>query len=122
MHKHRSIKSQNRPFAGTAPGAHENPAAHGNVAEHQSCTCGAERVVNRNGAHTEMGAWSTPLLARDTSVTLPGGARALVTTEGDVLAWDSVACHYTRLHRMSARQITLARTLAARASAEGRRP
>lgn len=62
--KHVAVKSIDVAYRGTAPGAREeNRAAHGGIAVEETCRCGAERIVNVNGTHTEKGAWCSPELS-----------------------------------------------------------
>jgi len=48
-----------RCYAGSvAVGQHENRAAHGCITQVEQCLdCGAERRVNVNGVHYELGPW-----------------------------------------------------------------
>lgn len=58
-HKHAPRYSETIGFTGAVSGAY-NPSAHGGVTEIQECTCGAQRRVNINGAHEEIGSWDMP--------------------------------------------------------------
>lgn len=59
MHtKHRAKTEKMTSYsAPAADGERENPAAHGGVAYHQTCACGATRLVNANGRAVERGPW-----------------------------------------------------------------
>lgn len=62
MHtKHRVTSERMTGYSAPAvDGEHENQAAHGGVAYHQTCSCGATRVVNANGRAVERGPWVQP--------------------------------------------------------------
>jgi len=58
-HVHKAKTSETRPFWGpVATGARENRAAHGGYTRRETCSCGATRKVNVNGAHVEKGRWN----------------------------------------------------------------
>jgi hypothetical protein len=59
----------------------ENRAAHGGVCEIQRCACGAERRMNVNGAHTEIGEWDLDAGIADLNV------EALGVTASQARAW-----------------------------------
>ena len=46
-----------RSFCGPVPGAEENRAAHGNICVCETCACGAQRDINANQRHEEVGPW-----------------------------------------------------------------
>jgi hypothetical protein len=57
MHRHRTwLRTRPRPFSG-AVRVPENKRAHGGHSEIHTCSCGATKRVNRNGAHSEHGKW-----------------------------------------------------------------
>lgn len=60
QHIHCPVKRQTKPYSGSISGAEENRAAHGNVRYEDTCSCGATRAMNANGAHSEEGPWTTP--------------------------------------------------------------
>ena len=60
---HRAATVQTRGYTGSvavAPYTEENRAAAGNICDRETCRCGAERYVNRNGRHEELGVWRAP--------------------------------------------------------------
>lgn len=60
---------ESRPFFASVarhPYTDENRAAHGNIEwTEECCQCGAERMVNENGHHTEVGPWGPSREARE---------------------------------------------------------
>jgi len=58
-HQHRPVASlsRTRPYSGSVDARTPNPAAHGGVCHVHTCRCGAERRVNANGQHREVGRW-----------------------------------------------------------------
>jgi hypothetical protein len=54
---HKTAKPVDVGFSGPVS-ENENPAAHGNICRVERCVlCGAERLTNINGHHTETGEW-----------------------------------------------------------------
>lgn len=41
-----------------------SPSSHGGITYSEVCRCGAERPVNVNGMHTEIGCWGMPSIRR----------------------------------------------------------
>ena len=59
-HRHRTVRTDVRCFAGPIPGAEQNRAAYGCVTLVHTCRCGAVRRENVNGRHVEAGPWVEP--------------------------------------------------------------
>ena len=59
MHKHKVAREfRPGPFRHpVGPPQDQNRAAHGSIEVVQECSCGALRLVNRNGLHEESGYW-----------------------------------------------------------------
>lgn len=58
-HRHKTIETTDRPYTGPVSRT-ENRAAHGGICRVDRCECGAERRVNVNGVHREIGTWVKP--------------------------------------------------------------
>lgn len=56
-YEHTAARTETGPFFFSQRPHDPNPAAHGDVTDHETCRCGAERWVNRNGQHEEAGDW-----------------------------------------------------------------
>lgn len=60
MHNHETKRDKDTPFNHCVNPHNCNPAAHGNITSLETCSCGATRKVNINGAHLEYGHWEAP--------------------------------------------------------------
>lgn len=82
-HRHRPATSREEGYRWpVGPAERQNPAAHGGICTVDTCSCGAERRTNVNGAHVERGEWGHPRgvdVSRRVGVWLDGPAGAPTT-------------------------------------------
>ena len=60
-HAHRTKTTQTRAYMGSNPTgqwSRKELAAQGGVTHHETCSCGATRIVNVNGSHRCAGPWT----------------------------------------------------------------
>lgn len=57
VHEHEPLRTETRAFQGCVSSSECRVDAHQGVAEHQTCSCGAIRIVNVNDGHIERGPW-----------------------------------------------------------------